>query len=142
MIPRRVIRRRVIVSFAGQAIDDRPGGLAVEARGCQPSERGRAFPTTTRAHPARGRGQASLKGELAPVTQAPDRGTFRCVSLCLGHPSVGRVAEMHPTQLRDSNLDCGIIAGIGERVGSRVGLGVAVAEDLQEVDDVGLLLGC
>jgi hypothetical protein len=40
-----VIRRRVIGSFAGQAIDDRSGGLAVEARGCQASER----PFITRA---------------------------------------------------------------------------------------------
>ena len=45
MIPRRAIRRRVTGLSVGQAIDDRPGGLAVEARGCQASER----PYITRA---------------------------------------------------------------------------------------------
>jgi hypothetical protein len=45
VIPRRVIRRRVTGSSAGQAIDERPGGLAVDARGSQAFER----PFITRA---------------------------------------------------------------------------------------------
>ena len=68
------MRRRVIVSFAGQPIDSRPGGRAVEARGRQVSGRGRAF-RRRRGSPGERPGQASLRGELAPATQAPDRGT-------------------------------------------------------------------